>query len=361
MTLGAGGHELAFRFVGGSRASDEPLAELDWAHVGTGEPGEPYAAPTRADVVRQATAGGRSLRALSLRAPGFVRCAGWLPANATLEASLSTAGDGEGQVEARLLRDRRPPVVLGAARARGPAAGWSPWVIPVTGLEGAGALASIELAVTGAGKGTRVLLGEPRIIATDASAADEPPPARGVVLVVLGSTSAKSLGPWGGSLATPELARLGATGMIFDANRSPSSLASAVVASMLTGLSPRAHGVDDPNARLTRATVTSRRRVVRAAPRRRCSPRTRRPARRSGSIAAGTRSSPHDPLEEVPATRVFDDAAAWIEEHKGERFFVLVHARGGHPPWDVTAEELSGMPPQATWSRRGEPRGRDAR
>ena len=56
--------------------------------------GEPYAAPTRADVLRDATVGGRSLRALSLRAPGFVRCSGWVPANATLEASLATAGRG---------------------------------------------------------------------------------------------------------------------------------------------------------------------------------------------------------------------------------------------------------------------------
>jgi arylsulfatase A-like enzyme len=54
----------------------------------------------------------------------------------------------------------------------------------------------------------------------------------------------------------------------------------------------------------------------------------------------------HDPLEGVPASRVFDDAAAWIEAHKSERFFVVVHARGGHPPWDVSPEEERAMQPE---------------
>ncbi len=54
-----------------------------------------------------------------------------------------------------------------------------------------------------------------------------------------------------------------------------------------------------------------------------------------------------DPLESAPATQVFDDAAAWIDAHKGERFLVVVHARGGHPPWDATPEEMKQMPPES--------------
>jgi arylsulfatase A-like enzyme len=52
-----------------------------------------------------------------------------------------------------------------------------------------------------------------------------------------------------------------------------------------------------------------------------------------------------DPLDDAPATRVFDEAAAWIDAHKAARFFVVVHARGGHPPWDATTDELRAMPP----------------
>ncbi len=53
----------------------------------------------------------------------------------------------------------------------------------------------------------------------------------------------------------------------------------------------------------------------------------------------------HDPLDDGPATQVFDEAAAWIEARKASRFFVVVHARGGHPPWDAAPEDLKTMPP----------------
>ncbi len=247
--LATGGHELELRFLGGSRSQGEPLAEIDWAHIGMGDTGEPYAAPTRSDVLRDATAGGRSLRALALKAPGFVRCSGWVPANATLEAFLSTAGGGDAEVEARLVRDRKPPVVLGAARVAPGGTGWAPWSVPVTGLDGDGALGAVELIATRAGKGTRVLLGEPRLVAADPAAMGPIAPARAVVLVVLGSTSPRALGPWGGSHEVPELARLSSTGTTFENHRASSSLASSVVASVLTGLPPRVHGLDDPDAR----------------------------------------------------------------------------------------------------------------
>jgi arylsulfatase A-like enzyme len=346
VTLAPGGHELTLRFVRGPHASGEPLAEIDWVHIGTGEEGEPYSAPTRLDAVVEATLGGRSMRALSMRAPGFARCSGFIPSNATLESSLATAGGSDADVEALLLRDRHAPVVLGTAHVSAAATGWAPWSVPVAGLEGRGGLASVELVVVRAGKGTRVLLGEPRIVAAEPRPVAAPPTMRGVVLVVLGSTSSKALAPWGGARAVPALAGLAAEGATFVANRASSSLANAVLASMLTGLSPRRHGLDDPDARLPD------------------SPTTVQEACRQGGVATAMFTAnpttgaafglargwdtfvAHDPLESDPATQVFDEAAAWIDAHKGVRFFIVVHARGGHPPWDATPEELKSMPPE---------------
>jgi arylsulfatase A-like enzyme len=345
-TLAPGGHDIALHFTGGPRASDEPLAEIDWVHVGAGDTGEPFAAPTRADVVLDATVGGRSMRALSLRAPGFVRCSGWLPADARLEASLATVGGGDADVEARLLRDRRPPLLLGTAHVAGGGVAWTPWSLPVTGLEGDGALASLQLVVKRAGKGTRVLLGEPRVERTGSTPAPAPPPARGVVLVVLGSTSARSLAPWGGAHAAQELSALATNGTTFTANRAATTLASGDLASMLTGLPARLHGVDDPDARLPKG------------------PTTIEEACRQGGVATAMFTAnpttgaafgfdrgwdlftARDPAENVPSTQVFDDAATWIDAHKGGRFLVVVHARGGHPPWDATPDDLKGMPPE---------------
>jgi arylsulfatase A-like enzyme len=347
MSLTSGSHELSLHFVGGPRSAGEPLAEIDWVHIGTGETNEPYAAPTRADTLVDGSIGGRSMRALSMRAPSYVRCSGWIPSNATLEMSLAAAGGGEADVEAVLLRDRRTPVVLGTAHvAGGDGSAWTPWSLPVLGLDGPGALASIQLVVQRASKGARVWLGEPRIVATDAGSADAPPPVRGVVLVVLGSTSAKALGPWGGAHAVPELSHLVAAGTLFTSNRAPSSLASATFASMLTGLSPRTHGLDDPDARLPEG------------------PTTVEDACRQGGIATAmftanpttgaafgfargwSSFSELDPLGNAPATQVFDDASAWINAHKREPFLLVVYARGGHPPWDATPDDLKAMQPE---------------
>jgi arylsulfatase A-like enzyme len=351
LTLAPGGHELTLHLVGGPRSSGsgsgggEPLAEVDWVHVGTGEPGEPYAAPTRSDALVDAMVGGRSLRALSIRAPGFVRCSGWIPASATLEASLATAGGGDGDVEARLLRDRRPSVLLGTAHVAGGADAWSSWSVPVVGLEGHGAIAAVQIVVTRATKGTRVLIGDPRVVALEPSAAAPPPPARGVVLVVLGSTAAKTLAPWGGPHPAIALTSVAASGTTFLASRATSTIADAAVASMLTGLPARATGIDDPEARLPDG------------------PTTVEEACRQGGVATALfTANPTtgaafgfergwdefealDPVASTPATQVFDDAATWIEAHKAQPFLVVVHARGGHPPWDASADDLKTMAP----------------
>ena len=345
LTLATGEHDLTLRFGGGARAAGEAVAEVEWVHVGTGDSTEPYAAPTRGDVLIDASVGGRSLPALSLRAPGFARCSGFVPADATLETWLATAGEGDADVEARIVRDRRPPIVLGAAHVMGGGGAWASWSLPVAGLEGNGELASIELLAKRTSKGTRVLFGQPRVVGAAALSAPSSPAARGVLLVVLGSTSARALAPWGGPHAATALTALAASGTLYTANRAPSSLGNAVVASMLTGLAPFEHGLDDPNRSLAEEVTT-----------------LQQACRQGGISTAMFTADPttgaafgfargwdnftaHDPLEDVAATRIFEEAGAWISAHAGERFFVMVHARGGHPPWDATADELKEMPP----------------
>jgi arylsulfatase A-like enzyme len=344
LTLAPGGHELTLHMVGGAHGG-EPLAEIDWVHVGTDEPGEPYSAPTRSDALVDAMVGGRSLRALSVRAPGFVRCSGWIPANSTLEASLSTAGGGDADVEARLLRDRRPSVLLGTAHVAGGGDSWASWSVPVVGLEGHGAIASVQMVVTRATKGTRVLLGEPRIMALEPAPTAPVPSARGVVLVILGSTSARMLAPWGGPHAALEMSAIAATGTTFLADRATSAIAHASVASMLTGLPARSLGIDDPDARLPDGPTTVEeacRQGGVATAMFTANPTT---GRAFGFARGWDDFAALDPIASTPATQVFDDAGAWIEAHKGAPFFVVVHARGGHPPWDASADDLKTMPP----------------
>jgi hypothetical protein len=342
-SVGRGTNELLLRFNGGPKAAHDLVAEIDWIRVGAYDGDAPYSAPTRADAITSVAIGGTTKRSVSLRAPGFARCSGYLPSGSMLEGFVGVTG-GEAEAEVRVLVDRAEPRVVGTFHLGRPGdpPGFRPIALPLGEL---GTLGAVELVAKSSSKGARVAFAEARIMAS----APPPPPnaapnARGVVLVVLGSVSRRSLGIYNGPLVLPELAALGGT--IFEAHRSTSSFASGALASMITGLSPREHGASDGDAALSPTVST----VAEA-------------ARRAGVMTAMFTANPttahafgfargwetfiaHLPgVDEAPALAVFEDAGRWIDAHKDERFFVVIHARGGHPPWDIASEELKDLPP----------------
>jgi hypothetical protein len=352
---GAGGvvegeNELEISFAGGSSKDGLPFADIDWIHIGNDTSTEPYAAPTRVDSLVSATFGGVSKRALSLPAPGYARCEGWLPPSASLEGEVALEGAGDADVEVRLLLDRSTPLVLGSAHVTGTAgvgsAAWSPLVAPLGDVGARGTLGAIEIAVLRASKGTRVLFADTRVIGPLLPPPQPPPPAaRSVVLIVLGDVSQASLSPFGGPHALPSIASFAQGAVAFDANRSSTGFANGVLASMLTGLAPRVHTLEDPDARLPPSLTT----IADA-------------ARQGGTTTAMFTANPttgtvfgfargwdtfvaHSPNDSTPPMQVFDDAASWISAHKDLRFLVVIHARGAHPPWDVTLDELKALAP----------------
>jgi arylsulfatase A-like enzyme len=342
-----GANELLLRFSGAPRATTDPLAEVDWVHIGRGEPDPKYSAPLRNETKVSATLHGKALRALSLRPGGYARCAGFIPIGSRVEAVLGVLGPGSGDAEVRLVRDRVPPVVLGSVHVAGADADGKAVSFPVGDVgSGPGTLGAIELHAVRSTAGARLLFGEPKLVVDRPPAEVRPPPARGVVLVVLGDTATRSLELYGGTRAMPELARLAKRGVVFDAHRATTGLEGGSFASMITGLLPRDHAVDDADARLP-ASITT---LADA-------------ARQAGITTAMFTAVPTTgaafgfergwstfeamgPAESATAVSLVDRAAAWIGEHKGERFLVVVHARAGHPPWDVTGDELKRLEPQ---------------
>ncbi|MEO6419090.1 MAG: sulfatase-like hydrolase/transferase [Polyangiaceae bacterium] len=341
-----GTNEFSMRF-NAPRSAGDVLAEIDWVHIGAGEPDAAYSAPTRADVLTNATFGGTAKQALSLRAPGLVRCSGWLPAGGSAEVYAGISGAGDADIELRLLRDRSAPAVLQRLHVvGGDPAGWA-HATALLGDLGAthGTLGALEIAVVRATKGTRVLLGEPRVTAPLPAAAAPIAPSRGVVLVVLGDVRPRSLKLYGGALETPAMTELANAGIVFEAHRSSSTLPNGVLSAMLTGRTARANAINDGDSRLPKGVTT-----------------IADTARQAGIVTAMFTANPmtgpafgfqrswetfsaHTPLDEGPATSIFDEASRWIEAHKTERFLVVIHARGGHPPWDATTEDLKTVAP----------------
>lgn len=343
--LGPGPNELSIVF-GGGKPQGEVLAEIDWARVGPFDSDAPYAAPTREEALTSAAIGGVSRRVVSLRPQSLVRCTGFVPRGSRLDASLGLSGGGEADVEVRALVDRQAPALLHTIHLGAADAGaWKRLEVNLPELDTA---ASIELSVPRASKGTRVLIGDAAVTAGRAAGAAAPAPparARGVVVIVMGSLSRASLAAYGGARVLPELDGLAKSSLVFEDHRSTSSLASAAVASILTSLPPPAHGVGEAGAALPRSLVT----VADA-------------VHQGGAATAFFTANPltyatfgfsrgfdtfgtHVPMEDAPATKVFDLAAKFVQEHKADKLFVVIHARGAHPPWDVGPDDLKSLPP----------------
>jgi arylsulfatase A-like enzyme len=352
--IARGANELSIRAGSAPKGSKDQLAEIDWVHVGPYDGEGPYSAPTRSDALTTVTLGGVARRGLSLRAPGFARCAGFVPSGAVLEGYVGVAGGGEAEVEVRVLVDRSEPRVVGSVQlgapvdapgpGGAPASGttWRPLALP---LGDVGSIAAVELVAKTSAKGARVVFAEPRVVLASARRAPSPPPARGVLLVVLGGTPRRALSPWGGTVAAPELAQLAASGLVFDAHRAPTSYASGSVASMLTGLSPRRHGITDAEAAIPAAIPLLAEAMRHAGVMTAMFTANPTTSAAYGFARGWETFTPKTPLDDEPATSVFDHAARWLDAHKQDRFFVVVHARGGHPPWDLGNDQMKDLPP----------------
>jgi arylsulfatase A-like enzyme len=351
LPVDAGLHVLALRFSGRTRADDEGLVDLDWVRLGIPDDSSAtYGPPTLKDLVAPTAAlSGVPHRSLALRAPGAVRCPLQLTEGARLRASVGAQGPGEGDVEVRLLRDGAKPVTLHQLHVKGgDKAAWTEIDVP---LDGRGsALATLELRAVEAPRGTRILLGDPAVV-LDPPFPPAGPPARAVVVVVLDGVERGDVPPWTdkGASALPALGELARAAAVFDRHRAPTTIVTSAVASLLTGLPPRAHGLVDASARLPAGQTTiaaiARDAGVRAAMFTGV-PTTFTPF---GFAPAWEKFVEHAPNTGEAATAPIDDAAAWIAEiardQRDARLLAVVHARGAHPPWDVTPKELGALQP----------------
>jgi arylsulfatase A-like enzyme len=334
------------RFNGGSKQQHDALAELDWIRVGPNDGDAPYSAPTRSDALTTVTIAGTPRRSVSLRAPGFDRCTAFIPNGAMLEGFVGVTG-GEAEAEVRVVVDRAEPRVIGSFHLGGPTdpPGWRPVALP---LGDVGTIGALELIAKTSTKGARVAFAEARVVAPATAEPPKPEAAikpRGVIVVAMGSTGRRMLSLYGGAVPLPDLEALAKDGAVFEAHRATSSYASGAVGSMLTGLGPRENGASDPDAALAPSVFT----VAEA-------------ARQAGVMTAMFTANPTTssafgfargwetftakmPSEDTSATSVFEDAGHWLDQHKDDRFLMLVHTRGGHPPWDISPEELKDLPP----------------
>jgi hypothetical protein len=351
LPVDAGLHELKLRFRGNKRSDTDPYGEIDWIRVGTtDELKRTYGAPTMGDVLTSsAQLGGVPHRAISLRAPGAVRCTIRVPHHGRLRTAVGMRGDGNATAAIVVRRDGEDAAILKRVDVKGGAdATWND--VDVKLHQYVGQIVTIELSAlktTGTG---RLMFGDP-VVVVPAVGSEKTARARAVVVVVMDGVERDELPPWRQTETPhlPNLSRLAKTATVFHGHRAPSTLVSAAVASMLTGLSPRVHGLVDAGARLP------------------ASARTIAGIASEGSVRAAfftgvpTTFEPFgfngswDKFVQYPpnggrlASAPLDDAAVWLDDAPasadGRPLLAVLHTRGGHPPWEVKPDEARKLPP----------------
>ncbi|MEB2321471.1 MAG: sulfatase-like hydrolase/transferase [Sorangiineae bacterium] len=349
-TLARGRHTLTVRLSGGraTGGNREPYAELDWARLGPGdELSATYSAPTLKDIVVDEPLDGQPRRSIALRAASSVRCTLRPAADARLRVALGYWGDGRGAAELRVLRDGEAPVTLAERRVTGgPGATWTP--IDVALGSYASELIVLELGVTDASQGGRVLFGDP-VIEHARRELPALPRASTVVLVIAASMERRLVPPWGpieGLGALGELARGGAA---FSGYRAPITVPAGAVASMLTGLDPRAHTLEDPAARLPANVRTIAETVKEASGRAAMFTGVPTTSTAFGFESGWDRFEFVSPVQDLPATEPYLRAARWLDQELAQgpaRRFVVIHERGLHPPWDLDGDAVAKLPPE---------------
>jgi arylsulfatase A-like enzyme len=346
--LAAGRHVLTLGFDGKKTPPEIGYAELDWIRIGVGDDSAvTYAAPTREDIVTDVALDAKPRRSVVLRAPSTLRCPVRLSPDATLRVALGFWGSGRGSAEVRVVTDGAPPVELSQRRITGGSgATWVPLEIPLR--EHAGRVAALELSALESSRGGRVVFGDP-IIARASATVPRVPEARAVVIVIAAGLERRHVPPWGptgGLAAVGELARQGAA---FSGYRVPSTVTSAVVASLLTGLAPRAHGLEDPAARLPASVRTLSEMFKEAGGRTAMFTAVPTTFASFGFDVGWDRYQTYSPVKDVAADEALMAAGSWLErvldEVGGPKSLLVVHARGAHPPWDVPRDDVAKLPP----------------
>ena len=346
--LGTGRHRVELRFTGAPRGAKTTYAELDWIRLGErdADPNS-YAAPTFEDVLSNVVLDRIPRKSLVLREGSTVRCFLRPSRDARLMLGVGMWGTGRGVAEIRVLSDGEAPAVLTTKKiSGGDTAVWTPVNLDL-GPQ-ASRVVGLEFRALEVTRGGRIAFGDPVIARSDDRALSSPR-ARLAVVVVLASTDRQSLPPWGPTRKLSTLGGLSRESLAFGSHRAPTTVPAGSLATLLTGVGPSLHGLEEPTSRLEREQRTLGEIVKEAN------------GRSAFFSAVPTSFAPFgfnqgfdvfdtvSPVKDLPATEPFSRAERWLEQelddpHEAPLLLVL-HGRGAHPPWDLSREETQALKP----------------
>ncbi len=344
-----GRHNLTLEFRGPPTDKLEPSVEIDWIHLGQPLDGDTIpTVPTLRTLVADQNIGGVPKRSIVLRAPSSIRCPLLLTAGAHLRVSLGFWGSGAGLGEIRVIEDGQAPVALRQQKTQGGnGASWTS--IDADLSQYANRIVALEFRALRASQGGKVVFGEPRIVRAESTATPELARARVVVIVVAAGLSRRKIPPWGPVGTFSALGHLQRDAASFQNYRASSTVPASVLASLLTGLSPAAHRLEDTAARLSSSAITLQQSIKQASGRTALFTGVPATFAAFGFGTGWDEMQMFSPIKDQPASEPLLQATRWLqhelEQEDDAKRFVLVHVRGMHPPWDLTKEEVASLQP----------------
>ncbi|MEM7136606.1 MAG: sulfatase [Myxococcota bacterium] len=300
------------------------------------EPKPVHASPQYAGLATAVRVGDIERDAIALSRSSTLRYHVHVPKGASLGFGVGAEGEAETPVSVRITADGQAPVDAFAGNA---GAKWEDHKVDLSAFEGE--VVRIDLTARGTGTG-RVAWHAPRVL-TPAVEAPPVEPAKNVIVLVVDTLRADKLRAFNPAsrVETPTMDRLASEGVVFQEAMAPENWTKPSVASILTGLHPQTHQQKTGSSALPSSALL-------------LSEHLQREGFDTGSFIANGYVSDRFGFDQgwddytnyiregksTEAKDVFDEAAAWIEDHKDERFFAYVQTIDPHVPYDPPVEYL---------------------
>ena len=347
--LATGRHQLRLRWSGRGTGDSRSFGLAEWIHwAEANQPTVEYRAPRERTLSADLVLGGTPRRSIVLEAPGSLSCPVQLQPGTSLLLGLGYWGEGEGVARISASRDGAPARLLLEQHISGAPSG-ARWADVRLDLDSLGSqLVELELSASSDSASGKLAFSEPRIVTEPAKQAAAS--AKLVVLVIASGLHRELLPPFAGTRRLRHLSRLAEASVRFPEYRVPTSVTSSVVASLLSGLPPPAHRLESPKARLPESVQILSERIHEISGE--SAFFTGVPLTRSvfGFDRGWNRYEAFSPVQDLPASAPLDRARLWLEQALARdsepRRLVVIHLRGGHPPWDLSRGEVAELEPR---------------
>lgn len=344
--LAPGRHTVTLNLRG--KQSAQGRMDLDWLRLGADDDIKATFTPLREeDFVRDVAIDGAPRRTFALPAPSAVRCPLWVPPGASFNVHLGFWGTGKGDAELRLLEDGKQPMVLQRRKVSGgPGSSWV--AVHVDLKDYAGRLVAIEMRAAAGVSSGRLAFGDPELELGAVEGRALTPETRTAIVIVMSGVDRRRVPPYAPPRNLPGFAEMMRAGVTYTSYRIPTTVGSGVMASLLTGLAPRAHGLENPMGAVPERVRSIAEVLKQASGRTAMFTGVPTSFKAFGFDRGWDHFEQLSPVSDVGAAQPLISATEWLEKQLSgrSRKLLLVHLRGAHPPWDVGTAEVAQLPPQ---------------